>query len=159
MEDDVRSEMLPHWTRSLHALPTHLPDNWAVLQLQLIAQQSEWQTLRTEWRRKPQARARTPDGGRRRATGMHARAPVITRTRLRVLARSRTHARALSSRREECARNRVLAVTGVIACRKTRFKAVATHACTLTQAHVRAHAHAHARDLTRARTHHRARAS
>ena len=39
MEDDVTADLLPLWTRGqLHELATSLPDNWAVVQLQLIAQ-------------------------------------------------------------------------------------------------------------------------
>ena len=53
MEDDVGAELLPHWTVSITELAASLPDNWAVVQLQLIAQQREWEGLMSAWRARP----------------------------------------------------------------------------------------------------------
>ena len=53
MEDDVSSAIVPLWTRSLSDLVSSLPDNWAVVQLQLIAQRREWLDLRAAWRSSP----------------------------------------------------------------------------------------------------------
>ena len=50
LEDDVTGDLLPLWTRPLHELTSAMPDNWAVLQLQLIAQEREWVDLRSQWR-------------------------------------------------------------------------------------------------------------
>ena len=53
MEDDVTGALLPFWTVSLEEFASQLPDNWAVVQLQLIAQQREWEGLMAEWRARP----------------------------------------------------------------------------------------------------------
>ena len=50
MEDDVSAELLPHWTVSITELAASLPENWAVVQLQLVAQKREWMGLMSEWR-------------------------------------------------------------------------------------------------------------
>lgn len=53
MEDDVSGHLLPFWTISLFDLAASLPDNWAVVQLQLIAQAREWEGLMEDWRARP----------------------------------------------------------------------------------------------------------
>jgi GR25 family glycosyltransferase involved in LPS biosynthesis len=53
MEDDATADLLPLWTSSLDALASSLPDNWAVVQLQLIAQEREWLAMMAEWRARP----------------------------------------------------------------------------------------------------------
>lgn len=50
MEDDVSAELLPHWTVSITELAASLPENWAVVQLQLVAQKREWMGLMSAWR-------------------------------------------------------------------------------------------------------------
>ena len=55
LEDDVSAELLPLWPTTLEELANGLPDNWAIVQLQLIAQQREWAGLLAAWRRAPAA--------------------------------------------------------------------------------------------------------
>ena len=50
MEDDVTPSLLPYWTQTLPRLASTLPDSWAVVQLQLIAQEREWTELMQAWR-------------------------------------------------------------------------------------------------------------
>lgn len=53
VEDDASDDLLPHWTRSLPEIAAALPLNWAVLQLQLIAEAKEWDRLEAGWRAAP----------------------------------------------------------------------------------------------------------
>ena len=53
LEDDVNGELLPYWNVPIVKVAASMPDNWAVLQLQLIAQEREWKGLIMEWRARP----------------------------------------------------------------------------------------------------------
>jgi GR25 family glycosyltransferase involved in LPS biosynthesis len=71
LEDDVTAELVRHWTADLHGVAATLPDNWAVLQLQLIAQQREWEALAAAWRREPNRLAVPHDRRRHFGTGAY----------------------------------------------------------------------------------------
>ena len=72
MEDDVTAELTRFWTaRALHTLAASLPENWAVVQLQLIAQKREWDELIESWRAQPSVLAVPHDRRRHFGTGAY----------------------------------------------------------------------------------------
>ena len=71
MEDDVTDGLLPYWTVTIPQLAASLPNNWAVVQLQLIAQEREWEDLMTEWRRRPHELSTPHDRRRHFGTGAY----------------------------------------------------------------------------------------
>lgn len=71
MEDDVTAGLLPYWRVSLPQLAASLPDNWAVVQLQLIAQESVWDDLMSDWRAQPTSLFTVHDKRRHFGTGAY----------------------------------------------------------------------------------------